>query len=391
MPIMEFHVSRRARDTYGFDESLFTFNGNVIFANFYAARVFAQKINAKRSPDRTVRAGQINALGLIDELQHYVVQAYREQKNPRVMQQALEWLTEQIGPDEVERALRRFVDEFPPVVVYLNRLTIDEYLRGETNGMAHRQIALEEMLMVWLANQNPATEPFRELFDDAPLKKETAYPQIITGMREFFATQPTFGADQQNLIDLLRAPALSAPQSLAGQLEYMRGRWGILLGQYIYRVLGSLDFIQEEERPIFTGPGPTCVPAFGKEAQAASLALFGRAAGYALEPELERFSPDLDWMPNLVLIAKNSYVWLDQLSKKYKRSIRRLDQIPDEELDTLRRGGFTGLWLIGLWERSAASKTIKQMMGNPEAVASAYSLMDYQIATDLGGDEALRT
>ncbi|MCK4472060.1 MAG: alpha-amylase, partial [Anaerolineae bacterium] len=52
------------------------------------------------------------------------------------------------------------------------------------------------------------------------------------------------------------------------------------------------------------------------------------------------------------------------------------------------RRGFTGLWLIGLWERSAASRRIKQMCGNPEAVASAYSLFDYQVATDLGGDEA---
>jgi glycosidase len=82
-------------------------------------------------------------------------------------------------------------------------------------------------------------------------------------------------------------------------------------------------------------------------------------------------------------------VWLDQLSKKYQRSITRLDQIPDEELDQLRRWGFTGLWLIGLWERSRASQRIKQMMGNPEAVASAYSLMDYRIADDLGGDAAL--
>ncbi len=54
---------------------------------------------------------------------------------------------------------------------------------------------------------------------------------------------------------------------------------------------------------------------------------------------------------------------------------RRLDQIPDEELDTLARWGFTGLWLIGLWERSRASQRIKQLMGNPEAVASAYSLL----------------
>jgi len=66
MPTFEFHVSRRARDYYGFDEALFSFNGNVIFANFYAARTFAQKINEKRPPDQTVRAGQINALGLVD-------------------------------------------------------------------------------------------------------------------------------------------------------------------------------------------------------------------------------------------------------------------------------------------------------------------------------------
>jgi glycosidase len=50
--------------------------------------------------------------------------------------------------------------------------------------------------------------------------------------------------------------------------------------------------------------------------------------------------------------------------------------------------GFKGLWLIGLWERSSASQRIKQLRGNPDAVASAYSLFDYQIANDLGGDQA---
>ena len=95
-------------------------------------------------------------------------------------------------------------------------------------------------------------------------------------------------------------------------------------------------------------------------------------------------------MPRLVLIAKNSYVWLDQLSKKYKCSITHLDQIPEEELELLQQRGFTGLWLIGLWERSIASQRIKQMMGQDDAVASAYSLMDYQIATELGGWDALQ-
>jgi glycosidase len=88
------------------------------------------------------------------------------------------------------------------------------------------------------------------------------------------------------------------------------------------------------------------------------------------------------------MLAKNAYVWLDQLSKKYASQIKSLDQIPDEELKTLSDWGFSALWLIGLWERSQASRTIKQIRGNPEAVASAYSLFDYQIANDLGGEDA---
>ena len=211
----------------------------------------------------------------MDELQHYALKQYREQKNPRVMQEAFDYLTAQIGPEEVEKTLRRFVQEFPPVAVYRGEITAEEYLRGETGGTPHHQIELEEMLMLWLANQNPAFEPYRELFDDTPLRQETAYPLVMTGMREFFAAQPTFGLDNQNLIDFLRLPALSSPDSLLAQLEFMRGRWGITLGQYLYRVLGGLDFIREEEKAIFTGPGPTLIPVFGEEGQRASMALFG--------------------------------------------------------------------------------------------------------------------
>ena len=50
--------------------------------------------------------------------------------------------------------------------------------------------------------------------------------------------------------------------------------------------------------------------------------------------------------------------------------------------------GMTGLWLIGLWERSTASKTIKNLRGHADAVASAYSLKEYRIAEDLGGTQA---
>jgi glycosidase len=89
-----------------------------------------------------------------------------------------------------------------------------------------------------------------------------------------------------------------------------------------------------------------------------------------------------------VLMAKNAYVWLSQLGQQFNRPITRLDQIPDETLDQLAEWGFSGLWLIGLWQRSRASATIKQLCGNPDAIASAYSLADYRIADDLGGEAA---
>lgn len=379
---MELHISRAARDRYEFDEKLFALTGKAVFANFHAARMFARKMNNQRDlvnfPEQAVRAGQINAMGLIDEILHYVINLYREQKNPAVMQAALETLDDELGRAQVDNALHAFVDEFPPVAVYSGqtcaerseRIDLDDYLAGETEGVSNRRIALEEMLTLWLANTNPAFSPFMELFDDARLE-ETGYLEIISGLHEFLDTQPAFGPDEQNLIDMLRTPAITVPNSLSGQLEYIREKWGYMLGQYLYRLLSSLDLIKEEEKMGHLGPGPSRVVDFR-----------------GLEKEPERFSPDSAWMPTVVMIAKNTYVWLDQLSRTYQRPIQRLDQIPDEELDTLARWGFTGLWLIGLWERSEASKRIKQMMGNPEAVASAYSLFDYRIADDLGGEAA---
>jgi len=370
----EFHVCRHARDKYQFDQTLFATNGNVIFANFRAARTFAQKMNEKRDlvrfPEQAVKAGQINAMGLIDEILHYVAAQYREQKNADMLAKALAWLDQKLGHAVVDDVLCRFTDQFPPVAVYHRTTRAENYLAGETEGVPHRQIALEELLMLWLENKNPAFAPYLELFDHTALEKETSYVALLKELHAFFETQPFFGPDNRNLVDMLRAPAIAVPHSLSGQLEYMLRRWGYLLGKYLYRLLSSLDFIKEEDRPLFLGPGPSLVPV------------------YVLE-EPERFSPDKDWMPRLVLVAKTTYVWLDQLSRKYQRPITRLDQIPDEELDILARRGFTGLWLIGVWERSPASQRIKQMCGNPEAVASAYSLMEYEIARDLGGWVAL--
>ena len=373
---MEFHISRIARDNYQFDLSLYALSGNTIFANFHAARLFTQKMNQKRDlisfPEKAIRAGQINAMGLIDEILHLVVQLYKQQINQASVSEALAWLDEKFGTTVVDRTLLLFCDEFPPLAVYKHQENPSEYLKGQTEGISNREIALEEMLMLWLTNSNPAMASFIELFDDTHLRNETVYLPIISSLHDFYDHQPFFGPDNQNLIDMLRSPAVSHPHSLSAQLEFIRSRWGYLLGKFLYRILSSLDLVKEEESRRFGGPGPAQVYRYG-----------------GLE-EIEHFSPDQEWMPRVVLLAKNTHVWLDQLSKKYQRSIQKLDQIPDEELDTLQRWGFSGLWLIGLWERSQASQQVKQYCGNPDAVASAYSLNSYEIAADLGGEEGYR-
>lgn len=381
---MEFHISRQARDRYQFDQSLYQLSGNVIFANLPAARTFANKMNRARDlinhPEDTVHAGEINAMGLIDEILHYVLALYREQRNPQAVAQALDWLKSRLGPREVELALTRFATEFPPVAVYQGNLSLQDYMAGSTDGIPNQQVVLEEMLMLWLENKNTAFDPFKELFDDTYLSQESAYPRIMAELYQFFEAQPRFGPNNENLIDMLRAPAIAHPNSLYDQLAFIRDRWADLLGRYLgfllNRLLSSLDLIREENMQRgFFGPGPVPIPVYDASKR---------------ELEAENFSPDREWMPRLVLIAKNTFVWLDQLSQQYGRRISHLDEIPDEELDKLAREGFTGLWLIGVWERSRASARIKQLMGNPEALASAYSLYDYRIADELGGEAAFQ-
>jgi glycosidase len=372
---MEFHIRREQREEFGLEHGLFSLTGNVILANIREARELARKINAKAAPGRPeqmVTAGQLNAMGIIDEILHYVAALYREQVQPDAFEQALIRLEERLGSDRSEGLLKDFNRQFPPRPVYAGELSVDGYLNSADGGESCRALSLEEIMLLALANLNPAFKPFLFLFDDRDLEAHTVYPEAIEELKAFFAELPPFGPDGLNLWDLLRSPALASPDSLYGQLEFLRKRWGALLGKYLSRLLMSLDVMKEESKPSFFGPGPSQTLTYG-----------------GLDDEYERFSPDQEWMPRTVLMAKSTLVWLYQLSQKYGKPIERLDQIPDEELDELARRGFTGLWLIGLWERSNASRTVKQWTGNPEAAASAYSLYDYDIAGELGGWESL--
>ena len=406
--MMEFHISRSARERYKFAEALFSYNGNVVFGDLAACRTFAHRMNqvreADKFPDRAVHAGALFAMGLIDEASHVLMARYREQFDPEVMTAALDWFANRVGTKELDTLLLTFVENFPGLSVMRGVETPKQWLAGTTNGMPHRAAALEELLLLSSANRNQAFKRFEELFEDKALAEKTVYRQVTKDLPDYFATRPLVPVDGGpiSLLDLLWAPATGAPLSLSEQLALIRKLWKPLLGDSLERfLLIAGEILHEEELAIWMQFNPDAARARLAAEEAArrrresgtqqwpsitshsEVPVFGDPAN-----EYEKFSPDTAWMPNAVLISKSTYVWLAQMSKQYGRRIARLDEIPNEELAALAHRGINSLWLIGVWERSRASKTIKQLCGNQDAVASAYSLFDYKIAEDLGGEAA---
>jgi glycosidase len=399
--MMEFHISRNARQRYQFAESLFSYTGNVVFANMAACREFAYRMNQVRDvenhPDRVVHAGQLYAMGLIDEASHVLMARYREQFDPEVMTAGLDWFAAQVGAEKLDAMLLAFVEQFPGSTVIRGVETPRQWLAGQTEGTPHRAAALEELLLLWTANRNQAFRPFEELFEDRTLAEKTVYRQVTQRMPEYFASRPLIplpDAKPMSLLDLLRAPALGSPDSLSDQLALIQKLWKPLIGDSLERLLElAAAILREEELAIWTQFNPPDAHAAEGARRHGHKSPF--ADGHSEVPvfgdpanEYEKFSADTAWMPNTVLIAKSTYVWLAQLSRKYGRHIGRLDEIPDQDLQELADRGINSLWLIGVWERSRASRTIKQLCGNRDAVASAYSLFDYTIAEDLGGEAA---
>jgi hypothetical protein len=413
---MEFHISRAVREKLDIDGLLFSYTGNVVFADVSVSRKLAARLNEVRGsnadPAVTVNAGALFAMGMIDELNHALAAQYRKEIDPDVLSEALRWFALKIGPADLEQLLVAFAQQFPNVAVYQGKLTASEWLSGTSDGLPNREAALEELMLLWLANSNPAFATFRELFEDKDLAQQTVYKTVTTGLPSYLETRPLLSPEVGSLLDALRAPMLASPDSITGQLDFIREKWTKYLGPNIRRILLAIDILREEDIAIwlrFHPPAPDWhrhgAPSWG--AGFVGDEFVGYDGVFVTGPdgvtrrrydadyqaplhEYEAFSADQAWMPTVVLIAKSTYVWLEQLSKKYGRHIRRLEHIPDEELRLLAERGITGLWLIGLWERSVASRTIKRLRGHGDAVASAYSIKDYQIAEDLGGGEASR-
>ena len=173
---MEFHIHTSIRSALGIGSALFRTTGNLVIPDFSAARNLAEKLRSLRQiagQDTTkLSAGRLNAMGLIDEILHVVLRIYRERIMPDVIDHLSASVRKEIGTVEFRSLLREFSMQFPPQEVYLGIAGAEDWLEGKTSpldgskGVPNGELAFEELILLKIANENPAFAPFRFLFDD---------------------------------------------------------------------------------------------------------------------------------------------------------------------------------------------------------------------------------
>ncbi|MEA2674554.1 MAG: hypothetical protein QOI92_1746 [Chloroflexota bacterium] len=373
-------LARSARRRHGL-EPIVGRDGTLDASDAVAARRIAARLTAARGAagKSAVSAGEVAGLAALDAVLHRLIDV--EHAAGRAdLGAAVAAVESALGETALEEVGAAWRGQFR-----------DEGGRAAHVGAAPRGADLiAEVLVLAALNDNPAATDVRELVDDRPLREATPYTAVLTaterglggtsGPRSRRGSRATGGA--LSLPARLREPMRNAPGSLAAQLRWVRENWPeLIVGDpgLASRLDLALDVLAEEARAMelrdagahFGGPIPVETPDYR-----------------GLDAESVAFSIDTEWMPSVVLLAKSTYVWLEQLAAEYRRPVTTLRDVPDEALDRLAGLGVTGLWLIGLWQRSPASAEIKRRRGDADAVASAYAIDDYQIAEDLGGESA---
>ncbi|WP_320129050.1 alpha-amylase family glycosyl hydrolase [uncultured Sphaerochaeta sp.] len=367
----DFRISVRTRTEMDFFLAVFPSDTNLdgLYNQANELAHFYNTLVHERKGTGYVSTGKLHATAVLHFIYQTVLSRYLSESEPDFFTRLTSLLAKNHAGQEV---LAFYVKEFPSPLLVEQEPPLAFYMEESLRGYFIHQVMIENPALV------KAAKPFISPEGLSFPQGSQALTALLGGYTQEAAQM---GKSEEDIFSFLTHPSKLYPDSLLDQIKYVAENWGEFLPAELTKLLlRTIDYIKEEEKPhFFPGPGatgtgkaPTKVPDYS-----------------TIMEEYEAFSADRNWMPNVIMLAKSTLVWLDQLSKSYGYAITNLSQIPDQELDKLQQEGFTALWLIGLWERSKASKKIKNLCGNPEAEASAYSLKNYEIADSIGGWDAL--
>ncbi|MHA2168740.1 MAG: alpha-amylase family glycosyl hydrolase [Candidatus Kariarchaeaceae archaeon] len=334
-----------------------------IGSDFSSYRTIANTINELPLQEGFLHASVINAIVMLKEMSKSYIDYYCQNYEPEFYSNLNAALEEQLGKDQLKDGLIQFIQEFPIGMSRSAQIDPVGFLESDPENS---KSVLEGIILNWLNRNNRSISSYYSVFYNNQLDQDPAFSHIEDQIIEYVQNNALI-VPETSLLDQLIKP-ITSRISILEQLEF----WltdKTVSDRLLSQLLTSIDFLKEEQKVRIGGSGPPDVYDY-----------------HASDPE--NFSIDTNWIQNLVLLVKNVFVWLHQLSEKYQTKITRLDEIPETEIQHISEQGFGGLWLIGMWERSPASKKMKQWQGNPEAMGSAYSILRYSISEELGGELA---
>jgi len=273
----------------------------------YARRI-AARINRQLAPEEAaIQPGLLHLYSILNRVFRYLIGQYCTQQQPEVLSKLMAQAGYPAFSGDAGRALSRFMELFPSRQIVLGKETPEQFLSGDDAALNRRQLLAGELLLLMLNGENRALDPFRQIFDASKLAASSPYLAVTGELDRRLAQAPAFQPIGVPLPELLRAPIKASPDSLTGQIAYIREHWAsILPHDLLAELVTAMDIVSQEWRSFFGGgPGEPQVLKFGKGG-------LGHGAGSEY-PEYERFSQDADWMANVVMIAKMVYVWLGQL------------------------------------------------------------------------------
>ncbi len=157
-------------------------------------------------PAAAVRAGDISAMGLVDEILHYVIELYQRDRNPDATAVGARGAD---GQRPCRQAARTDAAASSPSTSRRSRRTAAkrrrrDYLGGRDGRHAEPRDRPGGDAPALAGQPERGVRAADELFDDAPLETRTAYDEGHRRPRRLVQDQPGFGPEDEDLVTLLR-------------------------------------------------------------------------------------------------------------------------------------------------------------------------------------------
>ena len=146
------------------------------------------------------------------------------------------------GRRRYPKLLFDFYSTIPTKDVYKGKISSFDYLNYFSADRSNAEVTLEELILLFIANFNPANKQLLELFDEKYLTEKILYNKIISELDSFSKRRKIW--TKQDIFTLFKTPILNNPDNIEAQLDFILEKFAILLDEKFKRRILSVRFDQ---------------------------------------------------------------------------------------------------------------------------------------------------